>query len=257
MSPVPDDETLGRRLRRVALDVVGWVLTVVGVVAIIVVVGRGDADGSTTLATLVAVAIALAALVPVAVGVAYVLVRRRNRGLEDSDARAVSARANAAQALLASAVDRMDDSTADALGLRRMVLTDRVRLTPHALADLDDRWEALAFIWYVRPSQPDDFPTSPQLAALPSWAQDAVVLLDLRREVALHGASAALARPSGFYHHPFDRVREAADRTGSHELVGALLEAATEGTAEQCSRLAELLDDEDVWVGLLGPRPAD
>jgi hypothetical protein len=231
---------------RAARNVGGWLLTALGVVVIIVAT-TADYRFSGSAGVVIAVAAAVSTLVPVLVGTAYLAVRRRNRATEAvSDGTSVSPRARVVQTSLASVLDRVNESTDDALGLRRVVLGDRLELTATTLREIDDRWEALSFIWFVRPSQPADFPQSAQFRNLPGWAQDAVVLLDLRRELQLRGIESALSDESGFYRHGFARIGEAASHTGSAELVDALLDAHRQ------LRL-ELLDDVRVWSGLLEP----
>jgi hypothetical protein len=158
------------------------------------------------------------------------------------------------QTSLASVLDRVNESTNDAFGLRRVVLGDRLELTATALREIDDRWDALSFIWFVRPSQPADFPRSQHMRNLPPWAQDAVVLLDLRRELQLRGVDSALSDEPGFYRHGFPRVCEAARRTGSRELVDVLLAARRD--VDQRQRLLELLDDVGVWAKLVQLPPS-
>ena len=248
-------------LRRYALGACGWLLTVVGVIAIIVVM-TGDHRLSQTGGVVVAVAVGLSALAPVAVGISYLAIRRRNRAREAAaDGVPVSPRARALQTSIASVLDRVNESTDDVLGLDRVVLGDRLELTATALREIDDRWEALSFMWFVRPSQPADFPQSTRFRSLPGWAQDAVVLLDLRRELQLRGAASALADGPGFYRHSFGRIGEAASRTGSSELVDTLLTARADSPGGEAGagdsdepvrqRLLALLDDRATWTQLL------
>ncbi|MGD8195140.1 hypothetical protein ACEXQB_011690 [Herbiconiux sp. P18] len=218
----------------------------------------GDHDASQAGGVLVAVVVGVSALAPVAVGVSYLAIRRRNRTREASaDGVPVSPRARALQTSVASLLDRVTESTDDVLGLGRVVLGDRLELTATALREIDDRWEALSFMWFVRPSQPADFPRSARFRGLPEWAQDAVVLLDLRRELQLRGVASALADEPGFYRHGFGRVVEAVSRTGSSPLVDAVLDArrASVDGADPNDRsrrsLLALLDDRASWTQLL------
>ena len=237
----------------------GWLLTAGCVVAIILLVS-GDHRFSGVAKVTVAIVAGIALLVPAAVGAAYMLVRRRNRSAEAQAGQPpVSPRARALQTSLASMLDRVNDSTDDALGLRRVVLADRLELTATTLGEIDDPWDALSFIWFVRPSQPADFPRSPQLEGLPPWAQDAVVLLDLRRELQLRGLAPALTDVPGFYHHAYGRIFDAAARTRSAKLVDAL-RAAQRATIDPARRadhdvharqLLDLLDDRETWAQLL------
>lgn len=244
-------------LRRSALGACGWLLTVIGVIAIIVLM-TGDDRFSQTGGVVVAVAVGVSALAPVAVGISYLAIRRRNRFREAAaDGVPVSPRARALQTSIASVLDRVNESTDDVLGLGRVVLGDRLELTATALREIDDRWEALSFMWFVRPSQSADFPQSAEFRSLPRWAQDAVVLLDLRRELQLRGAASALADGPGFYRHGFGRIAEAASHTGSSELVDALLDArhtsadGGEPGESDRQRLLALLDDARSWAQLL------
>ena len=234
-------------LGRAARNVGGWLLTIVGVVVIIVAT-TADYRFSGSAGVVIAVAAAVSTLVPVLAGAAYMTIRRRNRSAEAAEGVMVSPRARAVQTSLASVLDRVNDSTDDALGLRRVVLGDRLELTATALLEVGDRWDALSFIWFVRPSQAGDFPWSQHMHNLPVWAQDAVVLLDLRRELQLRGTESALSDEPGFYRHGFARVCAAARRAGSGELVDVLLAARRD--VGQRQRLLELLDDVRVWGGL-------
>lgn len=241
-------------MRRAALSAGGWALTLGGVALIIVLVG-GDHRFSGAGRVLVAVAVGLGALVPVALGVSYMLVRRRNRGIEATGGRpAVSPGARALQTSLASVLDRVNESNDDALGLRRVVLTDRVELTAANIDEIDDPWEVLSFIWFVRPSQPANFGQSEQFGGLPAWVRDVVVLLDLRRDVQLRGTAVALSGAPGFYHHTSDRITEAAAHTRSVDLFDVLraVQHGADGQDREAlgQRLLDLLDDQQVWVGL-------
>ncbi|MFB9312230.1 hypothetical protein [Nocardioides plantarum] len=243
-------------LRRSAQGAGGWLLTAAGVIAIVVVT-TGDHRFSQVGGVVVAVAAGLSVLAPFAVGAAYLAIRRRNRTKESAaDGVPVSPRARALQTSLASMLDRVDE-TDDVLGLHRVVRGDRLELTATALREIDDPWEALSFIWFVRPSQPADFPQSARFHGLPGWAQDAVVLLDLRRELQLRGAASALADGPGFYRHGFTRIGEAASRTGSRELVDTLLDARHASAKGDDpgdpvrQRLLALLDDPASWTQLL------
>jgi len=246
-------------IRSAARGAGGWLLTLVGVVAIIVLVS-GDHRFSGAAKVAVAIVAGIALLVPSAVGAAYMLVRRRNRAAEaTAGRRPVPPKARALQTSLASMLDRVNESTDDALGLRRVVLADRLELTATALDELDDPWEALSFIWFVRPSQPADFPQSPRFEGLPLWAQDAVVLLDLRRELQLRGLDTALGSAPGFYHHTYGRIAEAAARTRSAELFDAVRAgqraasdpARPDERGALAQQLLDLLDDPGTWAHLL------
>lgn len=252
----PAGRSAGGGLKRAAVGALGWALTAIGVLAILVLVGGGPGGLSPSVGTIVAAAVGVSVLVPAALGIAYLVVRSRNRAAEATGGRTlVTPRARATQTGLAALLDRVDAD--DALGLRRVVLTDRVQLTATGLADIDDRWDALSFIWMVRPSQVADFPQSPQFQGLPAWAQDAVVLLDLRRDLQLRGAAASLTAETGFYHHPYERTLQTAARTGNSELTAALL-AAREAAVDHresgahTQRMLASLDDVRTWERVLG-----
>lgn len=231
-------------------------LTALAVVAIVVVIGGDRGWPSTTGRVLVPVAVGLGALLPVALGVAYVVVRRRNRATEAAGGqRTVSSRARTAETTLAALLDRVDhEASGDLSGLQRLVLTDRVRLTATTIRELGDPWDAIAFIWFVRPSQPDDFPQSPQFRGLPGWTQDAVVLLDLRRELQLRGVASAVSGAPGLYRHPPARVSEAVARTRSPGLAAAWRTALESADRDATRRLLERLEDPEPWRGLLDAR---
>lgn len=239
----------------------GWLLTAGCVAAIVLLVG-GDHSFSGAATVTVAVVAGIALLVPAVVASAYMLVRRRNRAAEITGG-LTSPKARALQTSLASMLDRVNTSTDDAFGLSRVVLADRLELTATNVAELDDRWDALSFIWFARPSQPADYLQSPQFDGLPLWAQDAVVLLDLRRELQLRGLTPALSDTPGFYSHTHARIAQAARRTGSTDLMDALNDrhraAFDPGRSQEreavAGRMLELLDEPHLWAKLLGTSP--
>jgi hypothetical protein len=143
---------------------------------------------------------ALGALGPALLGVLYWVARARNRRA------AASPRSRAVQEVLATWVERASGESRHGDRVRRVVLRDRTRLTAATLGDIADRVDALEFIRTVRASQPDDFAGSPQFLALPLWAQDSVVLLDLDADVRMNGLVAAVSGGAGFYRHPFERI---------------------------------------------------
>ncbi|MFG6475917.1 hypothetical protein ACFXP7_05965 [Microbacterium sp. P06] len=251
-----------RILRRAALSALGWLFTAIGVLAVMFIMGGGVPGWmSSAIGTIVALAIGVSALVPVVLGVAYLVVRARVRSAEASEHEPpVVSRASAAQSAIAAMLDSVHASGDDVLGMERRVAADRVRLTATTLAEIDDRADALSFIWFVRPSQPADFAASPQFRGLPDWARNAVVLLDLRRSLQLVGGVETFIAESGFYHHPFDRILVAAGSTGDDELGFALraarLAAEQGGSGPEretaVERVVELLDDVQTWARVVG-----
>ncbi|MBZ4486692.1 hypothetical protein LQ938_06065 [Microbacterium sp. cx-55] len=251
----------GDRLRRAALSSLGWLLATVGVLIILSFLAGGAPEWvSNGAVAAVAIAIGVSALVPVGLGIAYRLVRARLRAAEAIDRDSPAApRARVAQTVIATLLDSVHSASGDVLGTGHLVDADRVRLTAATVGEFGDRREALAFIWVVRPSQRADFPESPQFRGLPDWARHAVVLLDLRRAMALQGDVAALKAASGFYRHPFERMLLAAGATGDDGLGAALRVAHTaaehsdtgpEGEAA-FGRLRDLLDDMRVWARII------
>ncbi|WP_405374733.1 MULTISPECIES: hypothetical protein [unclassified Microbacterium] len=242
-----------------------WLATGVAVLAIVVVLAEPAGALSDAARLALGLCLGVGTLVLVVTPVVYVIARARNRrsttaGGPLPDAPRSRAVQRAAGSLLArgGAFAPPDDT------VRRIVLTDRVQLTAAALADIDDRRDALSFIWAVRPSQPSGFGDSAQFRTLPPWAQDAVILLDLRRDIQVRGADAAFRSAPGFYAQPFDRIVDAARRTANTELEGALERArqavvAPAGTTTTgphdatiaVQRVRDLLDDEDVWARVL------
>lgn len=260
-----ESPTPGQRAGRWALSALGWVATAVCVLAILFLLGE-QSSGSLPSALRVGLGLALGGgvVVTVVLAVVYVVTRARNRRSDTAGgALPDSPRARAVQRAAGSLLDRLDSSAAGDNAVRRILLTDRVQLTAAALEELDTRehdrpehdgrWDALSFIWTVRPAQVADFSGSPQFHNLPLWAQDAVVLLDLRRDLQLRGADAALTGRSGFYAHPFEHYLTASSRTGNTELASALTRAqqtitASRRPSDEVQRLVDLLDDDSVWA---------
>jgi hypothetical protein len=103
--------------------------------------------------------------------------------------------------------------------------------------------------------QPDEFLTSTQFAGLPTSAQDAVVLLDLRRESLLRGLDAFTSTSSGFYCHDMDRITQAALRTGNTDLCDLLRFIRTAAPGQSVNNMTTTvlneLDKQETWEGLL------
>lgn len=136
--------------------------------------------------------------------------------------------------------DHLNELTDDAFGTRRELIRDAAALTTANLNAIPSRIEALDFLRLCRPSQAADFPLSAAFDALPEWARDAIVLMDLQRDLELRGER-ALRAPDGFYHHPPARRLEVARRTGNAELV-ACLQAAEAGQPGAAQRLLAALE---------------
>lgn len=241
----------------------GWLATGAGILAIIVVFGDQSSGMLSDTARVILVTIlGLGIILLVILRVVYVLARARNRRSNTAGGVLPDApRARDAQRITGALLDRLDSSAEQDNAIQRVLLTDRVKLTAATFADIDDRWDALSFIWTVRPSQPAGFSDSPQFHHLPLWAQDAVVLLDLRRDLRLRGAGALSAVTPGFYAHPFERITNAVRRTENTELEDALTRARQTITAQghapaaemrdvttAVQRINDLLDDDDVWA---------
>jgi len=242
MASEPPSPPRARRLGTMLWSAAGWMLTAIGVVAILVLAGDASVGGATR--TVIAVAAVLAVATPAAVGVAYRLVRARNRRMESrAGSSPLSDRAVRAQSLLGSAALRLGaDRTVD---VGPTVLSDHVRISESTVRGVDPT-EILGFLWVTRPSQPEDFPRSPEFAGLPEAIQDVIVLLDLRREVELRGAAAARAATSGFYHHDAERTAAAVRRSGNPRLRAEFF-ARTPRT----ETLLAALDDPTTWDGAL------
>ncbi|MDY0828106.1 hypothetical protein SK224_03085 [Microbacterium sp. BG28] len=230
-------------MRRALRSVLGAVATLCGIVAIMFLATDASAGGAVR-AAVVAFAI-LCVFVPSTVGAASLWLRARNRRQEsDAGAAPLSDRAVRAQQLLGRAAVRLaPDGRAETPA--RGVLGDVFRIAESTVRDLPPD-ELLGFLWVARPSQPDGFPASAEFAGLPERVQDMIVLLDLRREVQLRGADAALRATSGIYHHDRARTLAAARRTGSATLL-AQIETLQPGTHE----LLAALDDPATWELLL------
>lgn len=243
--------TVAARLRRAAIGAGGWALTVVGVLIILIVIGGEDTTGWLSSAyVVVSIVVGVCAVIPIVLGAAYLLVRGRNRAAEAAGEQ-VSPRAHSTQTGLASLLDRLGGSLQHASGLRRTIVEDRVRITAATLADLPSPEERLAFLSNARPSQATDFIQSRDFLSLTRPDQDAVVLLDLRRELLLRGTAIALGDEPGFYHHAPDRILEAASRTYNRELDEAVRSARravlSRAALPDAGELVGLLDAEETW----------
>lgn len=220
----------------------GWMLTAIGVVAILVLAGDPSIGEATR--AVIAVAAVLAVVAPTVTGVAYRLVRARNRRIESqAGTPPLSERAVHAQSLLGTAALRLEADRAVDTG--STVLGDRVRISESTVRHVAPS-ELLEFLWVTRPSQPEDFPRSTEFAALPETVQDLIVLLDLRRQVELRGAPAARAATTGFYHHDPDRTATAVRRSGNPRLRAEFF-----SRVPRTDSLLAALDDPATWRGAL------
>lgn len=203
-------------MRRALGRAFGAAATILGIGAILVLVADDSLGGAARVALIVFVVLCVAA--PAAVGVASVWLRARNRRQEsDAGAAPLSDRAVHAQQLLSRAAVRLaPDGRAETQA--RAVLGDEVRIAESTVRGVPPD-ELVGFLWVARPAQPDGFPASAEFAGLPEPVQDMIVLLDLRREVQLRGADAALGATSGVYHHDRDRTLSAVRRTGNATLL--------------------------------------
>ncbi|QOC26747.1 hypothetical protein IC744_10655 [Microbacterium hominis] len=232
-----------QRLLRGFLSAIGYVLTLLGVIAL-VVAAAAPSFGGALRAGIVAATI-LAAFGPVAVAVAYLLVRARNRRLESHiGASPLSERALTTQTVLGS-LSRIWPAGAHGADLESAVLGDEFRIAESTVRALAPD-VLLAFLWVARPAQPSDFATSPEFAGLPVPVQDAIILLDLRRDVELRGVDVALTAGSGFYHHDRAKTMAAVRRTANAALAREL-----ESPQPRAEALLAALDEPSTWERLL------
>ncbi|WDG17811.1 hypothetical protein [Microbacterium sp. Clip185] len=239
---MPEAPPRGRPVRRALRSALGAAATLLGIVAILFLATDASAGGAVR-AVIIAFAIGCV-FVPAAIAVASVWLRARNRHQEaDAGAAPLSDRAVRAQQLLGRAAVRLaPDGRADVHA--RAALGDELRIAESTVRGLVPD-ELLGFLWLARPSQPDGFPSSPEFAGLPEHVQDMIVLLDLRREVQLRGAEAALRATSGVYHHDRSRTLAAARRTGNAALL-----AQIETPSPRTDELLAALDDAASWERL-------
>lgn len=232
-----------RRLRSWILAILAGSFTLAGVVALILLFTDSAVGGAVRV--LIGVGAILATFGPAAVAAAYRWVRARNRRLESRPSTGpISDRAVRAQALLGAASQRLHVSRRPE-DHARAVWSDQFRIAESTVRGLSPG-DLLEFLWVARPSQPDDFATTPEFGGLPRPVQDAIVLLDLRREVQLRGAEIALGAASGFYHHDRHRTLAAAQRAGNAELIAEL-----QAPRPRSDALIAALDEHRTWDVLL------
>lgn len=236
---MPEAPPRGRPVRRALGSVLGAAATLLGIVAIVFLATDTSAGGAVRV---VITAFAIGCVfVPAAIAVASLWLRGRNRRQEsDAGAAPLSDRAVRVQQLLGRAAVRLAPDVH-----ARAALGDEFRIAESTVRGLPPD-EMLGFLWVARPSQPDGFPSSAEFAGLPEHVQDMIVLLDLRREVQLRGADAALRATSGVYHHDRARTLAAARRTGNASLL-----AQVETSHPRTDELLGALDDLATWKRLL------
>ena len=240
---MPEAPPRWRPVRRALRTVLGAAATLLGIAAIVFLAADESAGGAVR-AVVTAFAL-LCTFVPAAIAVASVWLRGRNRRQEsDAGTAPLSDRAVRAQQLLGRAAVRLAPA-GRAEAHARAALGDELRIAESTVRGLVPD-EMLGFLWLARPSQPDGFPSSPEFAGLPEHMQDMIVLLDLRREVQLRGAEAALRATSGVYHHDRSRTLAAARRTGNAALL-----AQIETPRPRTDDLLAALDDSATWERLL------
>ena len=252
----PEQPQLGDRLTRALKSAMGWIGTFLVLAAVLVLLGKGSGFLGQVSQAVIALCVGGIILVFIIVSVAYFLVRRHNRPYENvSDPSPSLARTRSAEQTLSQVLNWMDEHHDLRLDRGNMVLKDRTRLSAAELAQFSDPMDQLAFIWYIRPSQPDDFLRSPQYLDLPVRIKDAVILLDFRRELMLHGQDAYLVPSYGFYSHDLAETIDAALRTGNTDLFDQLrfLRKAleTETPPDMTGTLLYLIDDERTWARFL------
>jgi hypothetical protein len=242
-------QPLGARLKSLFTNILGWLATLVGVLVLILILGNGSgwAGSSAVVNGLVPVGVVLA--------VAYVVLRRYNKRRENvSEPPPVLAATRLAQSWLGRELEKIDEQNDFNFDPGSVVLSDATRITAATVAEYDGL-EKIEFLWLARPSQPDDFLTSTQFAGLPASTQDAVVLLDLRRELRLRGLDAFMSASSGFYCHDMDRITKAALHTGNaglSELLGSVRTVAPgRSVNDMTSTVLGELDKQETWEGLL------
>jgi hypothetical protein len=242
-------QTLGSRLKSLIKSVLGWLAMLVAVLVLILILGDGPGwlrSGA-----------AANGLIPVGVvlAIAYVVVRRYNKRHEDvSQPSPVLAATRLAQSWLGRELEKVDEQHNFEFDPGSVVLSDRTRITAATVAEYDGL-EKIGFLWFARPAQPDEFLTSTQFAGLPASAQDAAVLLDLRRELLLRGLDAFTSTSSGFYCHDMDRIIQAALRTGNTDLFDLLRFIRTVAPGQSVNNMTTTvlneLDKQETWERLL------
>jgi hypothetical protein len=251
VKPPKERQPLGARLKSLFMNILGWSANLIGVLVLILILGKsfGWEKSNSVVTGLVPVGVVLA--------VAYVVLRFYNKRHENvSEAPPVLAATRLAQSWLGRELEKIDEQNDFNFDPGNVLLSDATRITAATVAGYDGP-EKIEFLWLARPSQPDDFLTSPQFAGLPASVQDAVVLLDLRRELRLRGLDAFMSASSGFYCHDMDRIAEAALHTGNTDL-SALLEsvrtaAPGQSVNDMTATVLDELDKQETWEGLLSP----
>jgi hypothetical protein len=251
-------QLLGVRLKSLVKGILGWLATLVGVLVLILMLGEGSGRVGLMARPVIAVAADILVLVGVVVAIAYVLVRRHNKARQDvSEPSAVLATTRLTQSWLGGALGRIDEWHDFRFDRGNIVLSDATRITAATMAEYDG-WRKIAFLWFARPAQADGFLASTQFTGLPTSAQDAVVLLDLRRELALRGLDAFRATSSGFYCHDMDRIAQAALRTGNTDLFDLLKLVQTvppgQSVNSMTTTVLDELDKQETWEGLFAPK---
>jgi hypothetical protein len=250
-------------LKSLAKGALGWVATLAGVLAIIWILGKDSGWLGSLSRPVVAVAVDSLVIVGVVAAVAYVAVRRANKKHENaSEPSPFVAATRRAQSRLGAVLGEVGERVGEQHGgpfkfdRGSMVLKDATLITAATLAG-HHGLEKIGFLWAARPAQDGGFLASPQFAGLPAWAQDAVVLLDLRRELLLRGLDAFRSAGSGFYCHDLDRITQAARRTGNAALFELLVLAREAAPGESMGHLEaallDQLDKQETWQGLLAP----
>jgi hypothetical protein len=182
-------------------------------------------------------------------------VRRYNKTHENvSEPSSILAATRLAQSWLGTELERVDERNDFEFDPGSVVLSDATRITAATVAGYDGP-EKIEFLWFARPSQSDDFLTSTQFAGLPTSVQDAVVLLDLRRELLLRGLDAFMSASSGFYCHDMDRIIRAALHTGNSDLFDLLKSVRTIAPGRAVNSMTSTvlyeLDKLETWERLL------
>jgi hypothetical protein len=254
---------LGARLESVAKGAFGWLATLAGVLALIWLLGKDSGWAGSLGRPVVAVAVDGLVVLGVVAAVAYVVVRHVNKRHENvSEPSPLIAASRRAQSRLGAMLGEVGERVDEQHGLPfkfdqgNMVLSDATRITAATLAGYDGL-EKIRFLWSARPAQGADFLESTQFAGLPAPAQDAVVLLDLRRELLLRGLDAFRSASSGFYCHDLDRIALAAQRTGNAALFDLLESVRTAAPGQSVGHLGaavlDELDKPETWEGMRAP----
>jgi hypothetical protein len=248
-------QPLGARLKSRVASVLGWLATIVGVLALILILGQRSGWMGSIARPIIMVTADSLVVAGVVLAAAYVAVRSYNKRHENvSRPSPVLAMARFAQSRLGRELGKIDLRNDFTFDQKSVVLSDLTHITAATAAEYDGL-EKIEFLWLARPAQSGDFLTSPQFAGLPASVQDAVVLLDLRRELLLRGLDAFMSTSSGFYCHDMDRITGAALHTGNADLIDLLrfVKAAAPGQSvnDMTKTLLDELDKRESWEGLL------